>query len=236
MAPHARRTIPPVLEDPRTRGLSLEQERTLLLLPLALDDYGRCLDDAGTLNGILWGSRWEEHPPPALDADLDALQRAGFVARYEIDGVRYLQMLDWREQQVVSRPRPSRYPAPPGGSESKGFSADAAWATVESLVNVMSGAAEKLHDPAVQAKGVRLLTDLADQIDPRLGGKVRTHTRTWVGDPGAWPNPHQAEEGMSDPVHPWSKRATPPTTPEHLDDMHARPFIKPDEEPGEPRS
>jgi hypothetical protein len=188
VASYPRRSIPPVLDDPRISALTLDQQRTLILLPLALDDSGRALDDAGTINGLLWGRHWEEHPPAELDRDLDALAAARFVTRYEVDGVRYVQMLDWDDVQVISRRRPSRYPAPPTGTRSRAGAGDHVWTTVEGLVNVVSGAAEKLHDPAVQAKGVRLLADLAGQIDPGLAGKVREKARPWVGS-AADPSP-----------------------------------------------
>ncbi|WP_133412057.1 hypothetical protein [Vallicoccus soli] len=201
MARFPRRSVPPVLDDPRAAQLTLAQQRTLLLLPLALDDAGRGLDDPGTLNGLLWGRFWEEHPPSELDADLAALAAAGFVVRYELDGVRYLAMLDWEEQQVVSRRQPSRFPAPPGGGRSKAWAgagrgpagaggAGDPWSSVDGLMNVFGGAAGRLHDPQVQARGVRMLADLAGQIDPALGAKVRDRARSWVGT------------AADDPVHP----------------------------------
>lgn len=184
-----RRSLPPVLDDPRTAALTTEQERTLVLLPFAVDDHGRALDAVGTINGVIWGARWREHPPEALNGELDALAEAGFIRRYEIDGVAYLQVLDWSEQQVVSRAASSLYPPPPQGTRSRSGSSagDALWGSVEGLVNVVAGAAEKLHDPGVQAQGVRLLADLAGQLDPSLAGRVRERAGAWVGTFGAEP-------------------------------------------------
>lgn len=190
-----RRSIPPLLGDPRVRQLTAEQERTLLLLPLAVDDHGRALDAVGTINGLIWGDRWEEHPPERLDAELDALAAANFLLRYQVEGVGYLQVLDWREQQVISRPAASSYPAPPSGTRSR-RGTDAVWGTVENLVGVVSGAAEKLQDPALQAQGVRLLSDLAGQLDPKLARRVRERAGTWVGTAA---------------TAPWSTSAQPPS-------------------------
>ncbi len=214
MARFPRRSIPPVLDDPRAAQLSLTQQRTLLLLPLALDDAGRGLDDSGTLNGLLWGRFWEEHPPSELDADLAALAAAGFVVRYELDGVRYLAMLDWEEQQVVSRRQPSRFPAPPGGGRSKAWAGRPGpghggpghgdpWSSVDGLMNVFGGAAGRMHDPQVQARGVRMLADLAAQIDPALGAKVRDRARGWMGsaaDDPVHPQPHTEPGQHADPA------------------------------------
>ena len=198
MARSPRRSIPPILGDPRTRALTPEQERTLLLLPLAVDDHGRAIDAVGTVNGQLWGDRWEEHPPDKLDAELDVLAAAQFLVRYEVDGVAYLQVLDWREQQVISRAAPSLYPPPPAGTRSRRTGADAMWGTVENLVGVFSGAAEKLQDPALQAQGVRLLSDLAGQLDPALARRIRERATGWVGT-AASPPPPPASAPVAEP-------------------------------------
>lgn len=178
-----RRSIPvELLEDPRAARLSLAQRHTLALLPLALDDHGRALDDPGRINGLLWGPLWREHGPEQLDADLDVLADAGFVVRYEVDGTSYLAMRDWDRHQVVSRRAPSRFPAPPRGA---GGGQDLPWAAVEGLAGMMGSAGERLADPAVQARGVQWLAELAGQVDPRLGETVRDRARTWLGGAAA---------------------------------------------------
>jgi hypothetical protein len=197
--------IPPIVDDPRAVNLTVAQRHTLVLLPLALDDFGRTLDDSGRINGLLWGSLWREHGPDELDADLAALDAAGLITRYEVDGVRYLQMQDWDSQQVISRRGPSRYPAPPssrrgpGRGEQPGFrsfgqpgfgkagpfagrgASDAVWDSVEGLMDYVASATEKLGDPSVQTRAVSFLADLAGQVDPNLGDKVREQASLWIG-------------------------------------------------------
>ncbi|MFN8075625.1 MAG: hypothetical protein U0Q15_09415 [Kineosporiaceae bacterium] len=183
-----RRSIPPLLDDPRATGLTITQRHTLTLLPLALDDHGRGLDDPGRINGLLYGPLWREHGPEALDADLAVLETAGFVTRYELAGVRFLQMLDWDEQQVLSRKAPSRFPAPPGGTRSAhraSPASDKIKASVDELVDAVSVAAGKLQDPVVQEKAVSFIADLAKQVDPRLADKVRAKGGQWVASASA---------------------------------------------------
>lgn len=205
MTGSTRRMIPPIVDDPRAVNLTIPQRHTLVLLPLALDDYGRTLDDSGRINGLLWGSLWRDHGPDDLDADLAALDAAELITRYEIDGIRYLQMNDWEAQQVISRRGPSRYPAPPSGrrgqgrGEQPGFRSfgqsgpfgkagpftggapDAVWDSVEGLMDYVAGATEKLSDPSVQSRAVSFLADLAGQVDPNLGDKVREQASLWIG-------------------------------------------------------
>jgi len=208
MSGSTRRAIPPLVDDPRAVGLTLAQRHTLALLPLALDDHGRTLDDPGRINGLLWGSLWRGHTPDDLAADVAALAGAGLVTRYEVEGVGYLQMLDWDAQQVISRRSPSRYPAPPTGTRSTppggqraagggfggsfgrgwgggGFSAptmpDAVWESVDAVVDAVTGATEKLHDPAVQSRAVSFLADMAGQVDPDLAAKIRERAAEWLG-------------------------------------------------------
>lgn len=205
MSMSTRRMIPPLVDDPRAIRLTLAQRHTLALLPLALDDHGRAIDDAGRMNGQLWGSLWREHGPDELEADLAALAEAGLLTRYEVGGVRYLQMLDWDAQQVISRRGPSRYPAPPTGTRSAPVGGERAgggragggragggstwpkppvegvWESIDGLVDYVAGAAERLSDPSVQSRAVSFLADLAGQFDPAFSERVREQASTWVG-------------------------------------------------------
>lgn len=192
-----RRSIPPILDDPRAATLTLAQRHTLVLLPLAVDDHGRTLDDAGRLNGLLWGNLWREHDPEAMDTDLAALAAAGYLTRYSVGDVRYLQVRDWEAEQVISRRAPSKYPAPPvEASTGAGFGHGSTWgayggdsgerinakmkAAVDSFVESAQHAAERLQDPAVQTNAADYLARLAGQLDPAWGDKVRVRTNQWI--------------------------------------------------------
>lgn len=219
-----RRTIPPVLDDPRATALTLVQRHTLTLLPLALDDHGRALDDPGRINGLLYGPLWREHGPEALEADLAALEAAGFVTRYELAGVRFVQMLDWDEQQVLSRKSPSRFPAPPGGTRSAhraSPAADKIKASVDELVDAVSVAAGKLQDPAVQEKAVSFIADLAKQVDPRLADKVRAKGGAWVATAAA-KHGGPADGQQAQPGQTWTAGPDDPSVVNVQDDVPPR--------------
>lgn len=44
---------------------------------------------------------------------LDELSEAGLIVRYEVDGEKYIYSHDFREHQVINKPRPSELPPPP---------------------------------------------------------------------------------------------------------------------------
>lgn len=46
-------------------------------------------------------------------SDLEALERAGLVSLYTVDGRRYLLVVGFLEHQVINKPSPSKLPAPP---------------------------------------------------------------------------------------------------------------------------
>jgi hypothetical protein len=250
-----RRSIPPVIDDPRAANLTLAQRHTLLLLPVALDDRGRALDDTGRINGLLWGPLWREHGPDDLDADLRALAEAGYLTRYSVDGVNYLQMADWVTHQVISRPAASQYPAPPApeGAGAGGFGSwrhgaagepgkpggekweaagERVRASVDELVDMVAGAGDKLRDPAVQNRAVSFIADLAGQVDPSLKEKVQKRAHKWIGTPG--------EHDPSDVTVTTTVTSPPPPAPRSADEPPAPPVPPvppvPPAQTGEPRT
>lgn len=46
-----------------------------------------------------------------IDAWLDQLTSEGCIARYQVDGTDYVQILHWAEHQKIDRPSPSKLPA-----------------------------------------------------------------------------------------------------------------------------
>ena len=62
-----------------------------------------------------------------MEADLTALAAAGFLTRYSVDGVSYLQIKNWDAEQVISRRSPSKYPAPPAEAGATSGPGGTAW-------------------------------------------------------------------------------------------------------------
>lgn len=107
------RTIKPEFftSDTVTR-LPLSARLTFVGLWTYADDEGRGRDDARLVKAAVWALD-DDHDSAAVEADLAALAAADLVARYEVDGRRYLQIRGWREHQKVSHPRPSLFPPEP---------------------------------------------------------------------------------------------------------------------------
>lgn len=76
-----------------------------------VDDEGRGIDSARIIKGDLWPLEddvtWEH-----VEADLTELSRSALVTRYTVDGRDFLAIPKWLEHQVISRPTPSKFPAP----------------------------------------------------------------------------------------------------------------------------
>jgi hypothetical protein len=105
------RTIKPEwFVSPTLARVSVEAERTFAGLLTHCDDDGRAIDAPKRITGALWVERdrtWQE-----VDRDLSDLAEVGLIRRYEVDGKRYLMIVNWREHQRINRPTPSRIPEP----------------------------------------------------------------------------------------------------------------------------
>ncbi len=95
------------------------------------DDEGRGLDRVALISAALFpfdlergsvdtfqrvAAAVDELAAAAVDelaaAAVDELAAAGLVARYEVDGTRYLAISNWSEWQKPQRPTPSHFPSP----------------------------------------------------------------------------------------------------------------------------
>ena len=85
---------------------------TFVGLPGYCDDYGRGLDDVRLVKAELYPID-DDITSKKLDAHLATITEAGPLCRYEVDGVRYLHLVNWREHQRVNRPTDSRIPPCP---------------------------------------------------------------------------------------------------------------------------
>ncbi|MFI6689942.1 hypothetical protein [Streptomyces sp. NPDC050485] len=93
--------------------VSLAAERTFFGLLTQADDHGRFRDQGAVIAGALWSLR-PEHGPLGVEDDLNQLDGAGLICRYEgEDGKRYLHIVTWAKHQKINRPSGSRCPACP---------------------------------------------------------------------------------------------------------------------------
>ncbi|MET9529872.1 hypothetical protein ABZY02_04775 [Streptomyces sp. NPDC006649] len=94
-------------------AVSVHAERTFFGLLTQADDHGRFRDQTAVIAGALWSLR-PEHGPLEVEDDLNQLDSADLICRYEgNDGKRYLHIVAWARHQKINRPSGSRCPACP---------------------------------------------------------------------------------------------------------------------------
>lgn len=76
------------------------------------DDYGRAVDNPRIIKGAIWPLD-DEVTPTDVSLHIHLLEERGLIARYEVDGRRYLHAVKWTSHQKVSHPQEARIPACP---------------------------------------------------------------------------------------------------------------------------
>ena len=106
------RTIRPNFSQSAAVG-RLSREARLLFIQMwtLVDDSGRLRWDAQALLEQLYPS--DDDAPLLLANWLGELEREGFVELYNVDGVDYLRIPQWRRLQTIQHPSPSKLPAAP---------------------------------------------------------------------------------------------------------------------------
>jgi len=90
---------PELLEDEKTATLSHLEWRLFVSAILLADDYGNFRASPARVSGVaLWAHR--EDVGPALDA----LESAGLIVRYTVDGQAYAHISGWEKHQKVDHP------------------------------------------------------------------------------------------------------------------------------------
>jgi hypothetical protein len=100
-----------VCTSPNLEGLTWFEEVCFYRLIVQCDDYGRMDARPAILRSRLFPLK-EDIGGKALGQALTALEWAGLVAVYEVQGRPYLQMCTWEDHQRVRNKR-SKYPPPP---------------------------------------------------------------------------------------------------------------------------
>lgn len=92
--------------------LSAEVERCFVRLWTHCDDEGRCEDRPKVIAAQIFAAN-EEIMSKHVDEWLNKLQEVGCIQRYEVDGRKYLQVVEWDTYQHPQKPKKSVIPAPP---------------------------------------------------------------------------------------------------------------------------
>lgn len=91
--------------------LPLRARLTWIGLWTHCDDAGRTKDNARLIKGDIWPL--DDVSLRDIEEDLATLAAHGRIVRYEVDGKRYLEIVNWGVHQSIQKPTPSRIPPPP---------------------------------------------------------------------------------------------------------------------------
>jgi hypothetical protein len=95
-------------KDPDVMALSSGDARLILIgLVLNADDEGRGLAHAGILGREL------DYPAEVIEEALAEMEACDLVQCYQVERHRYYRLRRWHDWQTLSKPTPSRFPAPP---------------------------------------------------------------------------------------------------------------------------
>jgi hypothetical protein len=94
--------------------LTASQERTFFRLLTYCDDDGRAPANPRLIKAAIYPLH-DEMGPKQVQAELVALQAAGVLIRYTVEGKEYLQVTSWTEYQHPKNPSASKIPPLPQG-------------------------------------------------------------------------------------------------------------------------
>lgn len=77
-----------------------------------VDDDGRGVDDARLIKAELWPLD-DTYSVKKVEADLQRIEKANLIERYDVDSKRFLRVRSWIEHQHINRPSPSNHPPSP---------------------------------------------------------------------------------------------------------------------------
>lgn len=104
------RTIKPEFPHSESMGrVSREARLCFILLWTIADDAGRLRGNSRMLASLLYP--YDDDAKKHIDSWLDQLSSEGCIARYEVDGTNYIQVLKWAEHQKIDKPSASKLPA-----------------------------------------------------------------------------------------------------------------------------
>ena len=103
------RTIKPEFPHSESMGrVSREARLCFILLWTIADDAGRLRGNSRMLASLLYP--YDDDAKKYIDAWLDQLSVEGCIARYEVDGTNYVQVLNWLNHQKIDKPSASKLP------------------------------------------------------------------------------------------------------------------------------
>lgn len=109
--PRIRSIKPDFFKSEDVSTLPMRARLTWIGLWTQCDDHGRYKDSVRLIKGDLWSL--DDVSLRDIEDDLAALEAEQRIARYEVDGKRYLAIVNWHAHQAINRPSKPKHPAPP---------------------------------------------------------------------------------------------------------------------------
>ena len=109
------RTIKPEFPQSESMGrISREARLCFILLWTLADDFGRARANSRMLASLLYP--YDDDAKDKIDGWLEELETENCIIRYEVDGQRYLEIVNWLSHQKIDHPSQSKFPDPREGS------------------------------------------------------------------------------------------------------------------------
>jgi hypothetical protein len=112
--PRIRTIKPSFFRSDDVSALPLRARLTWVGLWTQCDDQGRTKDHARLIKADIWPL--DNVSLADIEEDLETLAEHGRIVRYEVDGQRYLEIVNWHDHQTIQKPTRSKIPAPPDGT------------------------------------------------------------------------------------------------------------------------
>jgi len=104
------RTIKPEFPQSESMGrVSREARLCFILLWTVADDSGRLRGNSRMLASLLYP--YDDDAGKHIEKWLTELTSEGCIARYEVDGMSYIQVLNWAKHQKIDKPSGAKFPA-----------------------------------------------------------------------------------------------------------------------------
>jgi hypothetical protein len=111
-----RSIYPSFAHDAKVKRLTRDARLTFLLMLCEADDDGRMPGSGKWLAGTLYEDD-EDVTPAKVLRWVGQMVREGMVSPYEVDGAKYLAIVNFKTYQRPKHPTPSKLPPPPGSPE-----------------------------------------------------------------------------------------------------------------------
>lgn len=104
------RTIKPEFPQSESMGrVSRDSRLAFIEMWTVADDSGRLRGNSRMIASILFP--YDDDAPKLMDGWLDELEREQCILRYEVDGQKYIQIVNFNTHQKIEKPSPSKLPS-----------------------------------------------------------------------------------------------------------------------------